>query len=144
MSIDLVLDEYLKCGRLEFRGVEVVYLNIDGEFMLFLVELLVLVLLLIFRIMLFIRMEKMKVCRYFCQLEEIKLLKIVNGIYGLLVNCILFLKIEVERYFFIYIDNLVEQSNESNKLISLEDIMNVLKINSEESEVVKSKVKLNM
>lgn len=43
MSIDLVLDEYLKCGRLEFRGVEVVYLNIDGEFMLFLVELLVLV-----------------------------------------------------------------------------------------------------
>ena len=44
MSIDSAPDEPPKCGRLEFRGVEVAYLNIDGEFMLPLAELLALVL----------------------------------------------------------------------------------------------------
>lgn len=76
--------------------------------MLLLVEFLVFVLLIILWIMLFIRMEKMKVCRYFCEFEEIKLLKIVNGIYGLLVNCILLLKLEVEKYCLMYIDKLSE------------------------------------
>lgn len=50
----------------------------------------------------------MKVWRYFCDFEEIKLLKIVNGIYGLFVNCILFFKIEVEKYCLIYIDKFSE------------------------------------
>lgn len=36
--------ELPKCGRLVFRGVELAYLNIDGEFMLPLAELLALVL----------------------------------------------------------------------------------------------------
>lgn len=144
MSIDSAPDEHPKCGRLEFRGVEVAYLNIDGEFMLPLAELLALVLPSTPRTTLFTRMEKMKVRRHFCQPEEIKLLKTVNGIHGSSANCTLLSKTEVERYFSIYIDNLAEQSNESNKLISSEDITNASKINSEESEAAKSKAKLNM
>ena len=53
-----------KCGRLVFRGVELAYLNIDGEFLLPLAELLALILPSTPRTTLFTRMEKMKVRRH--------------------------------------------------------------------------------
>lgn len=93
-----------KCGRLVFRGVELAYLNIDGEFLLPLAELLALILPSTPRTTLFTRMEKMKVRRHFCDPEEIKLLKTVNGIHGSSANCTLLSKTEVEKYCSIYID----------------------------------------
>ena len=99
-----------KCGRLVFRGVELAYLNIDGEYMLPLAELLALVLPTTPRTTLFTRMEKMKVRRHFCQPEEIKLLKTVNGIHGSSANCTLISKTEVDKYCSMYIDDLNERS----------------------------------
>ena len=117
-----------KCGRLVFRGVELAYLNIDGEYMLPLAELLALVLPTTPRTTLFTRMEKMKVRRHFCQPEEIKLLKTVNGIHGSSANCTLLSKTEVDKYCSMYIDNL----SESNKGKCKEDITNESQIASEE------------
>ena len=102
------------CGRLVFRGVELAYLNIDGEYMLPLAELLALVLPTTPRTTLFTRMEKMKVRRHFCEPEEIKLLKTVNGIHGSSANCTLLSKTEVERYCSMYID----KPSEFNQAIS--------------------------
>lgn len=107
-----------QCGRLVFRGVELAYLNIDGEYMLPLAELLALVLPSTPRTTLFTRMEKMKVRRHFCQPEEIKLLKTVNGIHGSSANCTLLSKTEVDKYCSMYIDNL----SESNKGKCIDDI----------------------
>lgn len=106
-----------QCGRLVFRGVELAYLNIDGEYMLPLAELLALVLPSTPRTTLFTRMEKMKVRRHFCQPEEIKLLKTVNGIHGSSANCTLLSKTEVEKYCSMYID----KPNEFNKASSTRD-----------------------
>ena len=105
-----VQKELPKCGRLVFRGVELAYLNIDGEYMLPLAELLALVLPTTPRTTLFTRMEKMKVRRHFCQPEEIKLLKTVNGIHGSSANCTLISKTEVDKYCSMYIDDLNERS----------------------------------
>lgn len=105
-----VQKELPKCGRLVFRGVELAYLNIDGEYMLPLAELLALVLPTTPRATLFTRMEKMKVRRHFCQPEEIKLLKTVNGIHGSSANCTLISKTEVDKYCSMYIDDLTERS----------------------------------
>ena len=102
------------CGRLVFRGVELAYLNIDGEYMLPLAELLALVLPTTPRTTLFTRMEKMKVRRHFCEPEEIKLLKTVNGIHGSSANCTLLSKTEVEKYCSMYID----KPSEFNQAIS--------------------------
>ena len=102
------------CGRLVFRGVELAYLNIDGEYMLPLAELLALVLPTTPRTTLFTRMEKMKVRRHFCEPEEIKLLKTVNGIHGSSANCTLLSKTEVEKYCSMYID----KPSEFNQTIS--------------------------
>lgn len=102
------------CGRLVFRGVELAYLNIDGEYMLPLAELLALVLPTTPRTTLFTRMEKMKVHRHFCEPEEIKLLKTVNGIHGSSANCTLLSKTEVEKYCSMYID----KPSEFNQAIS--------------------------
>ena len=102
------------CGRLVFRGVELAYLNIDGEFMLPLAELLALVLPTTPRTTLFTRMEKMKVRRHFCEPEEIKLLKTVNGIHGSSANCTLLSKTEIEKYCSVYID----KASEFNQAIS--------------------------
>ena len=102
------------CGRLVFRGVELAYLNIDGEYMLPLAELLALVLPTTPRTTLFTRMEKMKVRRHFCEPEEIKLLKTVNGIHGSSANCTLLSKTEVEKYCSMYID----RPSEFNQAIS--------------------------
>ena len=113
MSIELAAEvqkELPKCGRLVFRGVELAYLNIDGEYMLPLAELLALVLPTTPRATVFTRMEKMKVRRHFCQPEEIKLLKTVNGINGLSANCTLISKTEVDKYCSMYIDDLNERS----------------------------------
>ena len=104
------------CGRLVFRGVELAYLNIDGEYMLPLAELLALVLPTTPRTTLFTRMEKMKVRRHFCEPEEIKLLKTVNGIHGSSANCTLLSKSEVEKYCSMYID----KPSEFNQAISRE------------------------
>lgn len=103
-----------QCGRLVFRGVELAYLNIDGEYMLPLAELLALVLPTTPRTTLFTRMEKMKVRRHFCEPEEIKLLKTVNGIHGSSANCTLLSKTEVEKYCSMYID----KTSEFNQAIS--------------------------
>ena len=100
-----------QCGRLVFRGVELAYLNIDGEYMMPLAELLALVLPSTPRTTLFTRMEKMKVRRHFCQPEEIKLLKTVNGIHGSSANCTLLSKTEVDKYCSIYVD----KPNESHR-----------------------------
>ncbi|XP_078376101.1 uncharacterized protein LOC144659516 [Oculina patagonica] len=103
-----------QCGRVVFRGVELAYLNIDGEYMLPLAELLALVLPSTPRTTLFTRMEKMKVRRHFCEPEEIKLLKTVNGIHGSSANCTLLSKTEVEKYCSMYID----KPSEFNQAIS--------------------------
>ena len=105
-----VQKELPRCGRLVFRGVELAYLNVDGEYMLPLAELLALVLPTTPRTTLFTRMEKMKVRRHFCQPEEIKLLKTVNGIHGSSANCTLISKTEVDKYCSMYIDDLNERS----------------------------------
>ena len=105
-----VQKELPKCGRLVFRGVELAYLNIDGEYMLPLAELLALVLPTTPRATVFTRMEKMKVRRHFCKPDEIKLLKTVNGINGLSANCTLISKTEVDKYCSMYIDDLNERS----------------------------------
>ena len=105
-----VQKELPKCGRLVFRGVELAYLNIDGEYMLPLAELLALVLPTTPRTTVFTRMEKMKVRRHFCKPDEIKLLKTVNGINGLSANCTLISKTEVDKYCSMYIDDLNERS----------------------------------
>ena len=105
-----VQKELPNCGRLVFRGVELAYLNIDGEYMLPLAELLALVLPTTPRTTLFTRMEKMKVRRHFCQPEEIKLLKTVNGIHGSSANCTLISKTELDKYCSMYIDDLNERS----------------------------------
>ena len=128
------------CGRLVFRGVELAYLNVDGEFMLPLAELLASVLPTTPRTTLFTRMEKMKVRRHFCQPEEIKLLKTVNGIHGSSANCTLLSKTEVDKYCSIYIDNL----NESNKGKSTEHITNDSKIANEERKADNCKAKVDM
>lgn len=106
-----------QCGRLVFRGVELAYLNIDGEFLLPLAELLALILPSTPRTTLFTRMEKMKVRRHFCDPDEIKLLKTVNGIHGSSANCTLLSKTEVEKYCSIYID----KPNESNQMSAGEE-----------------------
>lgn len=102
-----------QCGRLVFRGAELAYLNIDGEYMMPLAELLALVLPSTPRTTLFTRMEKMKVRRHFCQPEEIKLLKTVNGIHGSSANCTLLSKTEVDKYCSMYIDKPSELNGES-------------------------------
>ena len=104
-----------RCGRLVFRGVELAYLNIDGEYMLPLAELLALVLPSTPRTTLFTRMEKMKVRRHFCEPEEIKLLKTVNGIHGSSANCTLLSKTEVEKYCSTYIDKPSEFNQEISR-----------------------------
>ena len=120
MSTESVLEgtedekQHPQCGRLVFRGVELAYLNIDGEYMLPLAELLALVLPSTPRTTLFTRMEKMKVRRHFCEPEEIKLLKTVNGIHGSSANCTLLAKTEVEKYCSMYID----KPSEFNQAIS--------------------------
>lgn len=120
MSTETVPEETVEekqlpqCGRVVFRGVELAYLNIDGEYMLPLAELLALVLPSTPRTTLFTRMEKMKVRRHFCEPEEIKLLKTVNGIHGSSANCTLLSKTEVEKYCSMYID----KPSEFNQAIS--------------------------
>lgn len=132
--------ELPKCGRLVFRGVELAYLNIDGEFMLPLAELLALVLPSTPRTTLFTRMEKMKVRRHFCQPEEIKLLKTVNGIHGSSANCTLLSKTEVDKYCSMYIDNL----SASNKGKSTEHNTNDSKIANEQRRADNCKAKVDM
>jgi len=129
-----------KCGRLVFRGVELAYLNIDGEYMLPLAELLALVLPTTPRTTLFTRMEKMKVRRHFCQPEEIKLLKTVNGIHGSSANCTLLCKTEVEKYCSMYIDNF----SESNKGKCVENITSESLIASEEVKAERCNSKLDL
>lgn len=128
------------CGRLVFRGVELAYLNIDGEYMLPLAELLALVLPSTPRTTLFTRMEKMKVRRHFCQPEEIRLLKTVNGIHGSSANCTLLSKTEVDKYCSMYIDNL----SESNKGKCTENIVNDSKVHNEEDRAENCKAKPDM
>lgn len=132
--------ELPKCGRLVFRGVELAYLNIGGEFMLPLAELLALVLPSTPRTTLFTRMEKMKVRRHFCQPEEIKLLKTVNGIHGSSANCTLLSKTEVDKYCSMYIDNL----SESNKGKSTEHNTNDSKIANEQRRADNCKAKVDI
>lgn len=121
MSMEPVLEQRVEekqvpqCGRLVFRGVELAYLNIDGEYMLPLAELLALVLPSTPRTTLFTRMEKMKVRRHFCEPEEIKLLKTVNGIHGSSANCTLLSKTEVEKYCSTYIDKPSEFNQEISR-----------------------------
>lgn len=137
--------ELPKCGRLVFRGVELAYLNIDGEYMLPLAELLALVLPSTPRTTLFTRMEKMKVRRHFCQPEEIKLLKTVNGIHGSSANCTLLSKTEVDKYCSIYIDNSAENSKENkNNGICSDDITNQSKISNGENGAVHWEGKVNV
>lgn len=137
--------ELPKCGRLVFRGVELAYLNIDGEYMLPLAELLALILPSTPRTTLFTRMEKMKVRRHFCQPEEIKLLKTVNGIHGSSANCTLLSKTEVDKYCSIYIDNSAENSKENkNNGICSDDFTNQSKISNGENGAVHWEGKLNV
>ena len=126
-----VQKELPKCGRLVFRGVELAYLNIDGEYMLPLAELLALVLPTTPRTTLFTRMEKMKVRRHFCQPEEIKLLKTVNGIHGSSANCTLISKTEVDKYCSMYIDDL----NERGERKCSDDFTNESEITGKEHSV---------
>ena len=94
----------LSCGQVLFRGKELAYLNIGGEQMLSLAQLLSTFFPVTPRTTLFTRMEKIQARRHFCNAVEIKLLKTVGGCHGSSANCTLIPKSDVENYCETYLD----------------------------------------
>ena len=95
----------LSCGKFLFRGKELAYLNIGGEQMLSLAQLLSTFFSVTPRTTLFTRMEKIRARRHFCNAREIKLLKTVGGCHGSSANCTVIPKSDVENYCKTYLDS---------------------------------------
>lgn len=96
----------LSCGKFVYRGKELAYLNIGGEQMLSLAQLLSTFFPVTPRTTLFTRMEKIRARRHFCNAREIKLLKTVGGCHGSSANCTVIPKSDVENYCQTYLDSM--------------------------------------
>lgn len=96
------------CGRYIFREADLAYLLIDDEKMFPLAELLASLFNNTARTTLFTRMEKINTRRHFCNAQEIRLLKTVNGIHGSSAICTLIPEADVQKYCEVFIDRTVD------------------------------------
>ncbi|XP_031551259.1 uncharacterized protein LOC116288591 [Actinia tenebrosa] len=103
-----VSKEQESCGRVSFREADLAYLVIDKERMFPLAELLASLFNNTARTTLFTRMEKIDTRRHFCNAEEIKLLKTVNGIHGSSAICTLIPEADVKKYCGVYVDRTID------------------------------------
>lgn len=107
-ELNEVSKEQESCGRVSFREADLAYLVIDEERMFPLAELLASLFRNTARTTLFTRMEKISTRRHFCNAEEIKLLKTVNGIHGSSAICTLIPEADVKKYCGVYVDRTID------------------------------------